>query len=453
MKWTGEFMTLQAWINRIGSTLLVALMALPGHVRGDEPAKEPAPPAETKDTPAAEAKDSPAAEGEAPSEAPPEPPRRNEFIQRPGAPREKLADLMSTKSAVVAEPQGVRIDELLRGQKSDDAALDGFAKAHASRLTKPGDESNREILNIIDRYSGRNGADRDALQKYKAAVIKHLGGVMDNSVLVQVNAMNVATEMQTGDADTTDGVELFLSTLRDDKKHDSVHFMALNGIIRAKEKGLVRANEETEAVGLILDHLAKKDVQAAYQAKLFETLGALERAYQKRPGDAQTAAVLAEAALDPNLSESVRGEAGMALARMRLAEVPDWNSLLQAQILAQALLTSLDLPVPELANSTKAADRQRFLAYRWAKALLKGLSEPPNQANADFKDFVQSVALEKVLYPAVATGSVDLAPIEEWIEKHPAGKDFRLAPRAKLITWPMPEKVEEETEKDAAAES
>jgi hypothetical protein len=285
------------------------------------------------------------------------------------------------------------------------------------------------------------------VKAYKSAIIKYVGQVLDNSVLVQINAMNIASELQNGSNDVSDSVALFLKVLDDDKKQDPVLFMALRGLIKARDRGLVRANEEQQAVGIVLKQLEKPDVQGMLKAKLIETLGALERPYLERPRDAKVASFIAQAALDPNNDIEVRAAAGKALARMRLSETQGWNSALQAQVIARALRDALNETPPEEANPTKVAEADRLNAYHWAKAIKKASTESPNQSNDEFKSFAQTTALDQVLIPMLKRETPNLDALSEWIDQHPIS-DKKLAPYAPELTL-APAKVAEGERADA----
>jgi hypothetical protein len=120
---------------------------------------------------------------------------------------------------------------------------------------------------------------------------------------------------------------------------------------------------------------------------------------------------------------------------MRLSEVSDWNSLLQAHLIARALRDSLNEPMPEQANPTKVIEASRVNAYHWAKAIKKGSNESPNQ-NEAFKSFAQATALDQILFPILKRETPNLDSLTEWIEKHPV-TDKRLAPYApEIVTEP-----------------
>lgn len=385
------------------------------------------------------------------AKAPPkEPPKRDDFLKQPGAPRKQLENYRSTKQQPAQPPTGVRLEDLLRGNNPKDANIDAMAKANVFGITKPGNEADRTILNELNRIAdGRGGANPDSVKAYKSAIVKYLGQVLDNSILVQINAMNIASEIQNGSNDVSDSVALFLKVLEDDKKQDPVLFMSLRGLIKARDRGLVRANEEQQAVGIILKQLEKPDVQGMLKAKLIETLGVLERPYLDRPRDAKVATLIAQAALDPNNDIEVRTAAGKALARMRLSEIKGWNSSLQAQIIARALRDALSQTPPEEANPTKVAEATRLSAYHWAKAIKKAIAESPNQSNDDFRSFAQTTALDQILIPLLKRETPNVDALSEWIDQHPISQK-KLAPDAAEITL-APAKVTEGERADAGS--
>lgn len=408
-----------------------------------ETSKGPAPPASSslpKST----------AETEEATAPPKEPPKRDDFLKQPGAPRKQIENYRSTKQQTAQPPAGVRLEDLLRGDNPKDANIDAMAKANVFGITKPGNEADRTILNELNRIAdGRGGANPESVKAYKSAIVKYLGQVLDNSVLVQINAMNIASEIQNGSNDVSDSVALFLKVLDDNKKQDPVLFMSLRGLVKARERGLVRANEEQQAVGIILKQLEKPDVQGLLKAKLIETLGVLERPYLERPRDAKVATLIAQAALDPNNDIEVRTAAGKALARMRLSEIQGWNSALQAQVIARALRDALSQTPPEEANPTKVAEAARLSAYHWAKAIKKASTESPNQSNDAFRSFAQTTALDQILIPMLKRETPNLDALSEWIDQHPISEK-KLAPNAQEITL-APAKVTEGERADAGS--
>jgi len=411
-------------------------------------AAAPAEPAKPAETPAKDSvPKSTAATEEAPS-TPKAPPKRDDFLKQPGAPRKPLENYRTTKQQPAQPPAGVKLEDLLRGNNPKDVNIDVMAKANVFGITKPGNEADRTILNELNRIAdGRGNANPESVKAYKSALVKYLGQVLDNSILVQVNALNLAAEIQNGSNDVSDSVALFLKVLEDDKKQDPVLFMALRGLVKARDRGLVRANEEQQAVGIIMKQLEKPDVQSMLKAKLIETLGTLERPYLERPRDAKVATLIAQAAIDPNNDIEVRTAAGKALARMRLSEIQGWNSALQAQIIARALRDAFSQTPPEEVNQSKAQEAERLNAYHWAKAIKKASTESPNQSNDDFKSFAQTTALDQILFPILKRETPNIDALSEWIDQHPIS-DKKLAPNAPEITM-APAKVTEGERADA----
>ena len=191
-------------------------------------ATAPATPADPATEPAAPATADPSAAADEQKAPPKAPPKRDEYTNRPGAPRKQIENYRATKQMSAQPPQGVRLDDLLRGNNPKDPNLDAIAKANVFGITKPGNEADRSIINELSRLAdGRGNANSDVVKAYKAALMKYLGQVLDNSVLVQINALNIATEIQNGSNDVSDSVELFLKVLGDEKAQDPVLFMAM----------------------------------------------------------------------------------------------------------------------------------------------------------------------------------------------------------------------------------
>jgi hypothetical protein len=426
--------------------LTLTLAGSPSVVAQDAPS--PSPP-----TPVADEQPKPPTTAAEPPPAKPAP-TRDALIKRPGAPRKPLESLRATQRVNANQPQGAKIDDVLRGEKQDDDFLDAYAAWQVAEITKPGNEADRTILNTLARFTEQRGsADSAAVSKYKKALVKHLAQsnvFKNNSILMQVNALHNASEIQNGFADVNDAIPIFISVLKDPDREQGIHYVALNGIIRAKSFNLVRANDEQEAARVILDYLNRVDIQSVLRAKLYETLGTLERPYDQRPSDAKIASVLANAVLNQNLDPDARAAAGLALARLRLVDVAGWNSLVQAQVVAMALRDSLGRRAPDRGNvKAKAQDAQRAVAFRWAKAIEKGAAEAPNKANPDFQDFAKTTALEKVLAPILDQLGASLDPIDEWIEKHPLAAELKFTATAEPLTIQKPV---EETPTDSTSD-
>lgn len=367
-------------------------------------------------------------------------PKRDEYIQKPGASRKPLADVFTTKQMSSPEPrdQVVDFNNQARGKAPVDPALvDKFAKHHAYKLTTPGaeNEATREIFNQVQNANdGKGNQTVDFQRIYKSAVVKHLAEILDNSALVQINALFVMTELQDNGVNVPDAVPIFLKVLGDDKKIDGVVLMALEGVNRAKQKGLIKADEEQKAVELILARLKTPDLQSVLKEEMIKSLGLLRRPYQRIPDDALAATRIAEIAVDPNNSPKARLEAGRALAQMEVQNVPQWNSKLQAAIIAQTLKEYLDSP-PLEGDANRVVERARYEALLWLDAINKGARSGGNQSDSDFQQLAKEIAANKILIPLINRQPHDAQSLEEWMAAHPMPKDHRLAPKAPEITF------------------
>jgi hypothetical protein len=361
-------------------------------------------------------------------------PKRNDFILAPGAPRPLMKGFRETQTISAPEPTGKKLDDLLKGDVKDDAAIDAFAKSQVARLTSKGNEADRQILVQVNRTSeSRNRYSEESIRTYKIALYKYLAELLTNSVVVQVNALHVANMIQNGFGDVADGVPIFLKVVKDPTREDAVKLMALVGLMNAKEKNLVKAAEEGEASSAILKELQREDLQSVLEGKLYETLGVLGRSYAQLPGDVQVASRLAAGAIHPMKSLDVRVDAARALAKMSLGDLSEWNSKLQAQVLAKVLRDWLEAADQ---RQGKGVEARKYEAYLWLKAITKSLEQSPNQANADFQAFAQKLAIESVLYPLLREESVGPEEIDRWLEKNPVGPNRKLAPRGVELTWP-----------------
>jgi hypothetical protein len=381
-------------------------------------------------------------------EAPKPPPKRDDYIAKPGAPRKPLPDVFMTKPRTATEPRDKisTFNNIRTGQAAvDEAVVDAFAKYHVYRMTAQGMENDavREILNIVlTAKDGRGNPSVDFLRSYKKALVKYVGEILDeNGALLQINALFLLTELQDGGVNVPDATPIFLKVVGDPERLDGVVLMALKGLSRSKLRGLIRAEEEQQAVGLILKRLGAGEVQSVLLEEMLATLGTLRRPFQRTPEDALAATAAANSAVNPDLSPRARFEAGRALAQMDVAAVQQWNSKLQARIVARTLQEYLEYSEArrnEGVDLNRLAEQARYEALLWLDALTKGAASGANQADQDFQQFAREIAVEKILAPIVNRQLADVQSLVDWVQAHPIPENHRLAPRAPEVAFPKP---------------
>lgn len=438
-----------SWCKVLAAALCAPLWFAPGLAQEEAPA--PA---------AAEPQEPPPSTAETPKDEPKPPPKRDEYIAKPGAPRKPLPDVFMTKPRTATEPRDKisQFNNIRTGQAAvDEAVVDAFAKYHVYRMTAQGMENDavREILNVVlTAKDGRGNPSVDFLRAYKKALVKYVGEILDeNGALLQVNALFLLTELQDGGTNVPDATPVFLKVVGDSDRLDGVVLMALKGLSRSKIRGLIRAEEEQQAVGLILKRLAAGEVQSVLLEEMLATLGTLRRPYQRTPEDALAATTAASSAVNPDLSPRARFEAGRALAQMDVAAVQQWNSKLQACIIARTLQEYLEYAEArrdEGADPNRLAEQARYEALLWLDALTKGAASGANQSDQDFQQFAREIAVEKILAPIVNRQLADVQALADWVQAHPIPENRRLAPRAPEVAFPKPPPPEEE---EAASEA
>lgn len=408
---------------------------------------------------------------EAAAPEPKAPPKRAEFIANPGAPRKPLPGLFDSKVEVAQEPRSTerQFDEVRQGRTpltdSDKKVIDDWAKFHAYELTKKGNDAVVTILKTVATAKDASGrVSADFVKAYKSSVIKHLKKLLDNSVYVQINALFTMSELQNrlpGDVqedverevpDVTDAVPVFVEVVLDDKRTDAAVLMALQGIMRAKQCRpiLISPTEEQKIVYRILDRIGDSsiadDVQPVLYEKMLETLGVLGRVHAQTSEDVKVATFLGNVALDPNATPRVRFEAARALARLNSGDVPQWNSQLQAYILAAVL--------KENQQTLAAMDPDgQYQAFLWLDAILSGSATDPSGSTGAYPALAQ-ILKEKVLGPIINSRLNDgkgpeFELLDAWMTENPIPETHSFGPRGAEISLPSSEPAKEEAAEDS----
>lgn len=418
----------------------VAKDAAPAKV--DSPAKSDPPAAKEANPPAAE----PKAGEDKTKRATPEKAEKarvkrvippGEAIRRPGAPRPGLPNFRDPNPLPFKEPSKEtqqQFDDLKGGKvkpSPNDTVIDTVAKYYVFRLTDPKNEPSKLVDEAVRAVAGdRNvrAKTADFIEQYRRAIAKYVAQVLDNSVLVKVNALNLLQRLLDLDeggsvGDAADPVDVFLKVLEDPRQEDAVFYVALRGLDVAKDRGTLRVQKERPAVKLILDRTRASDVQPVLFDQMIDTLGKLGHAFEGAdPTRAEVGTFLAKVVADPDIDLRTRLRAAVALGSLRTGEVEGWNYELQGLLLAQMLVDLVR--AGEDAKINPSSEVYKWLVFK----LGTGLTNIFRAASAD-PDIDELIKVaDPILAELVKKGAApNLEPLREWIEKHKVPKSAKLA--------------------------
>lgn len=362
-----------------------------------------------------------------------------EAIRRPGAPRPGLPNFRDPNPLPFKEPSKdilQQFDDLKGGKvkpSPNDTVIDAVAKYYVFRLTDPKNEPSKLVDEAVRAVAGdRNvrAKTADFIQQYRRAIAKYAAQVLDNSVLVKVNALNLLQRLLDLDeggsgGDAADPVDVFLKTLEDPKQEDAVFYVALRGLDVAKERGTLRVQKERPAVKLILDRTRAGDVQPVLFDQMIDTLGKLGHAFEGAdPTRAEVGTFLAKVVADPDIDLKTRLRAGIALGSLRTGEVEGWNYELQGLLLAQLLVDLVR--AGEDAKINPSSEFYKWLVFKLGTGLTN--ISLARAASEDPDIFELMKVADPILGELVKKGAKpDLEPLKEWIEKHKVPKSAKLA--------------------------
>jgi hypothetical protein len=237
-----------------------------------------------------------------------------------------------------------RFNDLRKQQdiKKDEelALIDKVIRWQVYSLTQPqsawyqpgskGRKSRDEIERMLETGSG--AAER-FLALYKESLLKYLPQLLDNHIWVRVNAMKLLAKAQ--DERT---IKLFCDQMENPDQHESVKFMAMEGLETLGQKKLItQVNLETLAVNTLLDVLSKSnEIHPFTRQQAVRALGAIGRPNRTVGGnDVDVAVALLRIVRDPNIRRADRSEAALLLANLQVPAQADYNYQYIAYELAQ----------------------------------------------------------------------------------------------------------------------
>lgn len=366
---------------------------------------------------------------------------RIEYIKRPGAPRERLPNYIRSEPLRAEPPSPVEeqsFAEMRRGQQAPNPQLiDKLAKWYVYRLTAPGDEANisrkvEEIFKEIrDAKTGQNEPNTRFRTLFKKSVIKYSKDLLNNSLVVRLNALILLAGLFDGESDVTDAIPIFMDILKNPELEDAMHFRALIGIDAAKQRRLIEVRFENEIVRDIMSLLSRENVQPILTEKLTETLGNIGHAFSGNiPERADIATYLANVAIDSDKPLRLRFVASMGLANMQIRDVQGWNHELQGLVLCVFLKDLISKYIqgdPEVNNQ----EVYRWWVWRTSDALRQIASRDINRTNPKFSSLGSILAniLTIVIDRSRTIEESELKPLVDWINEQ-QGLDKKLAPRA-----------------------
>lgn len=366
---------------------------------------------------------------------------RNEHIQRPGAPREALPSFRDPTPLDFKLPPANVMSQFEEYQSAraqpgeNDAAIDEVAKFYVYRLT---DQNQRvdpaklvdEAIRAIPQEANKRAKANAFVGQYVKAISKYARDLLDNSILVRVNALVLLNRLNESSANRfVEPVDVYIAAMEMPEQEDAVFFLALRGMDLAKQNGTLGVRQERRTVELVLQRAETEDVQAVLFDQMIDTLGNLERAFKgDRPDRAEVGTFLANVLTDPQRELRTRLRAAIALGNLKTSEVPGWNHELQGLLIAEALR---DLILDTEIN--KSGQTYQWLVYKLGAGLTKIYSFAEN--DPDVSELVRIA--DPILKQALARNAQpNLEPLDQWIEKHQEPKSLKLAPGAAEVNRP-----------------
>lgn len=354
---------------------------------------------------------------------------RQQFIAKPLAPRRPSPTFAITKVLPYDEPGNEdrsRFDRMRRGDDPPDPRLiERVAKARVYRMTRPELASSlaRERENIVKELaSGRSinkGQVDPFIKNYKAALLKFVPDLLDNNMVVRVNALLLANALYDGTADVN-RVDICLKVLKDDKQEDAVILLALQGLSRAKAVNVIEVQQEREAVNSILQIAKRSELQELLLEQMVETLGDLRRPHSgDLPERAEIANFLANLALDSGLKVRIRLLAAIALGKLDIKNIGGWNYELDAVVIGKALRDFVDAR-----NDFAGAQVKMWLLSLFD--VLKTMRGNLRENDEAFSEFTEAAA------PIIVDVWKNQPPAMEglvgWIGRHDPPKNLKFTP-------------------------
>lgn len=366
---------------------------------------------------------------------------RSEYIAKPGAPRERMPNYIRSellKAEKPSPPEEELFNQMRRGQKDPTPALiDKIAKWHVYNLTQPGDEARiswkaNEILKIVfDAKTGRSEPNERFRSMFKRSLVKYSKDLLQNSLVVKVNAVILMGDLFDGIADVPDAVPVLMEVLGSDSHEEAVYYTALRSLDRAKQYRQLTIQQERQIIRDVIRLAQRDEVQPVLFEQLVRTLGNLRHAFSGPiPDRAEVATLLANLALDPDKPLRLRYEAARGVGRLDVRDVPTWNHQLQALVLCVFLK---DITQAQINGEIENADVFRLWWWKLAGDLKDIFAKSDNTNNPNFQELVPILGtlVSKVLANSLIQQS-DLNPLVEWIDKQ-QGISKKLASDAKEL--------------------
>ena len=185
----------------------------------------------------------------------------------------------------------------------------------------------KSLLNVVKTYATKGPVARGYFLK---SLTERLAEILDNHLLVRLNAMLLLGQLQSDNGDPkknleptpyVDAYSVMLKAIKDDKQHVVVKIVAVRGLARICRGALPDPNDKrrSEIAMIIVTELAKKETHWWYQMALAECLGATGVTYD--PNNKQSPVILqalAEVMADKNRYWQVRVEAARSIGYLPL---------------------------------------------------------------------------------------------------------------------------------------
>lgn len=368
---------------------------------------------------------------------------RSVHIKRPGAPRPRLENYLQAewlRADNLSPTEEDQFHDMRRGQTPPrEPLIDKAAKAHVYSMTKPGDEDEisrkkADILKIIvDAKSGGNVPNEEFRRIYKRSLIKYAKDLLNNSLIVRINALILMGELYDGTADVPDAVPILMGVLKDSGQEDAVYYRTLRSLDAAKDSRQLTVVQERELIRDILQLADREEVQPILMEQLTNTLGKLGHAYSGNlPERADIATYLANIALDPDKSLRLRYVAAKGLGNVQQeAGIPGWNYELQTLVMCVFLK---DMTLARIDGKLENSEVFRWWWWTIGAKLRELFGKPANRTNPKFQELIGVLAglLNKIIDGKTEVQVSDLKPLEDWINAQ-QGISKKLAQDAKEL--------------------
>ena len=385
---------------------------------------------------------------------------RRLHLAKPGAPRRPIRAFLSTKPLPYqkASPQDRKgLEDMRRGKTSIDRAIvDRCAKEDVYRTTKRGNESDIPKLNdeILKRVATARAGNDAFVIVYKQALCKYLKDLLDNTPVVQINALLLIGYLYDEKINVEDGVKILVDALRDENLVEGAHYVACKGIVRAKQHAgpqAFKVADERAAATAMLKLAQKPEIQEILLEELVKALGSLRWPQSGPvPGRAEIGTFLANLALDVEQPIRIRVEAVISLCQLRIKDlVQNWNYELVGIVVGRVF--------EDLVSAYRDMEMTQEV-FQWTTLrIANSMKDVFPYADAPFKEMAGKVGpmINRILDAKDVTDleKVDPGPLSEWLAAHNPPKDLKLSPLAAPLRLPKVDEPTEKPEKPRAKEA